>query len=165
MKKSNLKNLCLAGIFTALIYVVTAYLHIPSHVGYTHVGDGLIYLAASLLPMPYAICAASIGALLADCLTGFAIWAPASVIIKAVTVLFFSSKKEKIITKRNLTALLPSALLCFLGYYVYESLLISNFTAALSGLMGYIMQSLLSSVLYVLLGFSLDKTGIKTKLR
>ena len=72
---------------------------------------------------------------------------------------------EKIITKRNLTALLPSALLCFLGYYVYESLLISNFTAALSGLMGYIMQSLLSSVLYVLLGFSLDKTGIKTKLR
>lgn len=163
--KNNIKNLCIAGIFTALIFVTTAYLHIPSHVGYTHVGDGLIYLAASLLPMPYAICAASIGALLADCLTGFAIWAPASVIIKALTVLFFSSKKEKIITKRNLTALLPAALLCFIGYYVYEALIISNFTAALAGLIGYIMQSLLSSILYVILGFSLDKISFKNKLR
>ena len=86
--------MCLAGIFTAVVFVFTAYLHIPSHTGYTHVGDGFIYLAASLLPLPYAVFVGAGGALLADCLTGFAIWAPGSVIIKTVAVLFFSGKSK-----------------------------------------------------------------------
>lgn len=86
MKNEKVKYMCLAGIFTAIVFVFTAYLHIPSHTGYTHVGDGFIYLAACLLPLPYAAFVGAAGALLADCLTGFAIWAPGSVIIKALAV-------------------------------------------------------------------------------
>ena len=62
--------MCIASIFTALIFVVTAYLHIPTNNGYIHVGDGLIYLAACILPWPYAMAVGAGGALLADCLTG-----------------------------------------------------------------------------------------------
>ena len=48
MKYEKIKLMCFAGIFTAIVFVFTAYLHIPSHTGYTHVGDAFIYLAASL---------------------------------------------------------------------------------------------------------------------
>ena len=161
MKNERIRRMCLAGVFTALVFVFTAYLHIPSHTGYTHVGDGFIYLAACLLPTPYAVFVGAAGALLADCLTGFAIWAPGSVIIKAAAVLFFSSKHRKIITPRNLLALCPAWALCIGGYYLYEALITWNFVAPLAGIPGYITQSALSTVLFLLLGFAMDKLKIK----
>lgn len=153
--------MCLAGIFTAVVYVFTAYLHIPSHTGYTHVGDGFIYLAACLLPLPYAVFVGAGGALLADCLTGFAIWAPGSIIIKTAAVLFFSYKTKKIISWRNALALIPACAICIGGYYLYESLITGNFLAPLSGIPGYITQSVLSSILFVTVGLTMDKLHIK----
>ena len=161
MKKQKIKLMCLAGVFTALVYVFTAYLHIPSHTGYTHVGDGFIYLAACLLPLPYAAFVGAVGALLADCLTGFTIWAPGSVIIKAVAVLFFVRKSEKIITLRNALALLPASAVCIGGYYLYEAIITGNFVAPIAGIPGYITQSVLSSILFVVLGLALDKIKAK----
>ena len=161
MKKQKIKLMCLAGVFTALVYVFTAYLNIPSHTGYTHVGDGFIYLAACLLPLPYAAFVGAVGALLADCLTGFAIWAPGSVIIKAVAVLFFVRKSEKIITLRNALALLPASAVCIGGYYLYEAIITGNFVAPIAGIPGYITQSVLSSILFVVLGLALDKIKAK----
>lgn len=162
MKNKQLARMCLTGLFTALVFVFTAYLHIPSHTGYTHVGDGLIYLAACLLPLPYAVFAGAVGALLADCLTGFAMWAPATAVIKAVTVFFFSSRRDKIVTRRNIVALLPAAALCAGGYYGYEALITQNLVAPLAGIAGYITQSVLSSILFLALGLALDKLNIKT---
>ncbi len=161
MRNKNVKLICFTGIFAAVVFVFTAYLHIPSHTGYTHVGDGFIYLAACLLPLPYAISVGAIGALLADCLTGFAIWAPGSVIIKTAAVLFFSRKSKKIISLRNMLALLPAWAVCIGGYYLYESLITGNFVAPLSGIPGYITQSVLSSILFVSVGFVMDKLNIK----
>ena len=161
MKNQRVKLMCLAGIFTALVFLFTAYLHIPSHTGYTHIGDGFIYLAACLLPLPYAMFVGAAGALLADCLTGFAIWAPGSVIIKTVAVLFFSRKSNKIINWRNLLALLPAWAVCIGGYYLYESLITDNFIAPLAGIPGYMTQSVLSSILFVLVGLAMDKLHIK----
>ena len=63
-KRSNIYNLTLSGIFAALITIFTAYIgHIPIGIngGYIHFGDGLIYLAATILPMPYAMLAGAIG--------------------------------------------------------------------------------------------------------
>ncbi|MBO5908593.1 MAG: ECF transporter S component, partial [Clostridia bacterium] len=100
--KNKIKLICITGIFTAIVYLLTAYLHIPSHTGYTHIGDGFIYIAACLLPLPYAAFVGGVGALLADCLTGFAVWAPASVVIKVLAVIFFTSKTEKTVCLRNL---------------------------------------------------------------
>ena len=161
MKNERIKLMCLAGVFTAVVFVFTAYLHIPSHTGYTHVGDGFIYLAACLLPLPYAMFVGAGGALLADCLTGFAIWAPGSVIIKTVAVLFFSRKGVKIITWRNMLALIPAWALCIGGYYLYETLITGNFVSPLAGIPGYITQSLLSSILFVAVGLAMDKLNIK----
>ena len=161
MNNGKMKRMCLAGIFTAIVFVFTAYLHIPSHTGYTHVGDGFIYLAACMLPLPYAMFVGAGGALLADCLTGYAIWAPGSIIIKTVAVLFFSRKSARIISIRNLLALIPAWAVCIGGYYLYEALITGNFVAPLSGIPGYITQSVLSSILFVVAGLAMDKLNAK----
>jgi uncharacterized repeat protein (TIGR04002 family) len=150
-------------MLAALIYVFTAYVHVPSFKGYTHVGDGFLYLAACLLPTPYAAAAGAIGAGLADVLSGYAIWAPGTVIIKAVTALFFTSKSAKIVTVRNLLALVPALVICAGGYYLYEALVIDDFVVALAGVPGYFIQVTLSSVVYVLLGKAFDRAALKEK--
>ena len=156
MRNKRLRHLCLAGLFSAAVFVLTAYLHIPSHTGYTHVGDGVIFLAAAVLPLPYAVATGVIGASLADLLTGYAIWAPASVVIKALIVLPFSHGKGSILTVRNLLSLIPAACLTAGGYYLYEVLLTQNAIAPLLGIPGYITQFVLSTVLFIAAGTAID---------
>lgn len=164
MKNKKVQLMCITGVFTALVFVVTAYLHIPTNNGYIHVGDGLIYLAACLLPWPYAMVVGAGGAFLADCLTGFAVWAPGSVIIKALTVLFFTRKEDKVINLRNSLALLPATIMCVGGYYLYESLIYSNFVAPLSAIPASLIQSLASAIVYVAIGLAVDKMKLKSKI-
>ena len=164
MQNKNIRLMCISGVFTALVFVVTAYLHIPTNNGYIHVGDGLIYLAACILPWPYAMAVGAGGALLADCLTGFAIWAPGSVVIKAVTALLFSSKGDKVMGLRNWLVLIPAAAICAGGYYLYESLIYMNFISPLAGIPASLTQSVVSSILFVALGLAVDKMNLKSKL-
>lgn len=160
MKNNSIKLICITGIFTALVFIFTAYFHIPSHTGYTHIGDGFIYLSACILPVPYGVFVGAVGAFLADCLSGYALWAPASIIIKAISVVFFC-RSDKIICIRNLLALLASSIICIGGYYLYECLITNNFAAPLAGIPGYITQCVLSSILFMFLGISCDKLKIR----
>lgn len=164
MKNKSVKLMCLTGIFVAVVFVFTAYLHVPTYNGYVHVGDGIIFLAACLLPWQYAVFVGAGGALLADCLTGYAIWAPGSVIIKAATALLFTSKCKKIIEKRNLLALLPAIMICAGGYYLYEVLITGSFIASLEGIPGSLTQSVASCFLFVVVGRAFDKMNLKQKL-
>lgn len=63
-RKNKMKYRTLTGLMAAMITLMTAYIcHIPIGLngGYLHFGDSLIYLAAALLPTPYALAAAAIG--------------------------------------------------------------------------------------------------------
>ena len=161
MKKNHTRLMCISGIFAALVFVVTAYLHIPTYNGYVHCGDGLIFIAACILPMPYSIFVGIFGAMFADLLTGFAIWAPGSMIIKGLLSLLFTCKSNKIITKRNLIMLLPAALISAIGYYLYEVLITGSFTASLIGIPGSLVQAVASSIVYVVIGVIMDKYNVK----
>ena len=163
MKKKNIKLMCITGIFSALVFVVTAYLHIPTYNGYVHCGDGFIFIAACILPMPYSITVGVVGAMLADLLTGYAIWAPGSMIVKGLLALLFTCKSNKIITKRNLGVLLPAALISAVGYYLYEALMIGSFLASLSGIPGSLVQAVASTIVYVAIGIAMDKYDVKKK--
>ena len=162
MKKNNINLITFSAVCTAAVFILTAYLHIPSHTGFVHIGDGIIYLCACLLPLPYAVFVGAVGAGLADVLSGFAIFAPGTVIIKSAAVLFFARTK-KIISVRNILALIPAYALCIGGYYLYDALILGNFISALAGIPGYVMQCLLSTVLFIAIGLSFDKTGFKEK--
>ena len=68
----QIRLLTTTALFAALITIFTAYIgHVPvgTNGGYIHFGDSLIYIAAAVLPMPYAFAAGAIGGGLADLLT------------------------------------------------------------------------------------------------
>ena len=60
-----------AAVMAALTAALTLWLHIPAGLngGYIHFGDAVIYLAAALLPKPYAMAAGAAGGVIADLLT------------------------------------------------------------------------------------------------
>ena len=111
-ESKKLRLLCLAALFAGAIAVTTAYLlHIPIPTGgYIHLGDALIYLAACLLPAPYAVGAAMVGAGLADLLTA-PLWVVPTLLIKALVALLFTSRAPRLLCPRNGAALLLACLL------------------------------------------------------
>ena len=162
-KRNQLKLTCLTGLFAALVFVVTAYLQVPTHNGYVHFGDAFIFLAACIMPMPYSMCVGAVGAVLADLLTGYAIWAPGSAVIKALAAMLFSCRGRKILTARNLWMLLPAAAISIVGYYLYEALITGSLIAALAGIPSLIVQAVASSIVFVVAGVAMDKFELKKK--
>ena len=87
--KYNVKLIAITAMCAALITVTTAFIKIPSPLGYSHAGDSRIYLAASILPGPFGIIASSIGGALADLISGYPHWAIPTAIIKAINAVPF----------------------------------------------------------------------------
>lgn len=165
------KKLVLAGLLTAMMVFTTAYiLHIPTvGGGYVHLGDTVLYLAASLLPAPYAVAVGAIGGALADLLSGAAVWAVPTLIIKGVMVIPFTAKNERILCRRNGWAPLLAGLIGVAGYFVAEAaiLLLSGasmgaaVSAALLAAPFNGVQELVSGIAYILLAAALDRLRIK----
>ena len=104
------------------------------------------------------------GAGLADLLSGYSIWAPGTIIIKALTAFCFTNKLDKLVNKRNVLGIVLALVLCVGGYYLYEAIITGNFAAPALGIPGYLTQVALSSVVYLALGAALDRAGLKKKL-
>lgn len=166
--KKNTKSvtmLTITGLFAAMITLMTAYLfHIPygTNGGYIHFGDALIYVAAVLLPRPYALAAAAIGGGLADLLTA-PMWAPATIIIKMLITLPFTSKQGRMLTTRNIIAPFAAALISGIGYYLAEGILFGSFLSPIASFLGSAVQSGGSAVIFLVLAAALDRVHIKTK--
>lgn len=164
---TKMKYLTLTGLLAAMIAIMTAYIcHIPIGVngGYIHFGDSLIYLAAALLPTPYALAAAAIGGGLADLMTA-PIWMPATIIIKMLIALPFTSKNAKIINFRNIAAAIIACFVCVLGYFAAECVIFGSFgTALIASMYGNLIQSAGSAVFFAIFGLALDRAHIKGKI-
>lgn len=161
----TIKKITLGALFAAIITVFTAYIcHVPIGIngGYVHLGDTFIYIAASLLPLPYAILAAAVGAGLADLLTA-PVWFLASVIIKSLICLSFTN--NKIICKRNIFACVLGVFITVLGYAVAEYIIFGSFAGVLYSVVGNLIQATASGVLFILIGFYLEKIRINDIIR
>lgn len=161
-----LLQLVLTALFAAAIAVMTAYmLHIPIPTGgYIHLGDALIYLAACLLPVPYAAAAAAIGAGLADLLTA-PMWALPTLIIKAVIVLFFTSKGERLLCRRNLAAVVLAGLFSPAAYALAGCAMAGTMAAFAPQFLGTLVQGIGSGALFLVIAPALDGVKLKERVR
>ena len=122
------RKVIFSALLAALVCVATMLIKLPSPLnGYINLGDCFVLLAAWLLPMPYGLCAAGIGSALADLFSGYALYAPATFVIKALMAvtargifLLFSKKERRF--GRLLGGVLAE-LVMVLGYYVFEGVL------------------------------------------
>ncbi len=87
-KRNTLRQIVLAGIFAALVFVITFFVKIPvpqiSRGAYINLGDTAIYIVASLINPVYAMFAAGFGSALADVAYGGGIYIPATLVIKGL---------------------------------------------------------------------------------
>ncbi len=161
----KIKYMAVTGVMAAMITLMTAYIcHIPIGIngGYLHFGDAIIYLAAAMLPKPYALAAAAIGGGMADLLTA-PMWAPATIIIKMLLVLPFSEKEGRFINHRNVMSTILAYFISGFGYYAAECILFEQ-GAVLAVTMGQtLIQSAGSACVFLVLAAALDKSGMKKR--
>ena len=80
------KKLVIGALMAALTCIATMIIKIPTPtLGYIHLGDGLVLLCGIVLGPLGGALSAGIGSMFADIFSGYASWAPATLIIKALT--------------------------------------------------------------------------------
>lgn len=127
--KNTTQKIVISALFAALICVATMLIKIPSPLkGYVNLGDGIVLLAAWILPLPYGALAAGLGSALADLFSGYVTYAPATFVIKALMAVTaylcygLFTKKIKSIPSRVLSGILSETAM-ILGYFLFEGIL------------------------------------------
>lgn len=131
MKKSkDTKFIVAAAMLAALACIATMIIKVPTPTfGYIHLGDGFVLLCGILLGPLYGALSAGIGSMFADLFSGYAAFAPATFVIKAVTaliaaVLFRFLKKIFSSASGEYAGILIAGIageaFMTLGYFVYE---------------------------------------------
>lgn len=165
-------NIVIAALFAAMIAVTTAFVQIKTPTGgYVHLGDSMIYLTASFLPLPYAVAAAAVGGGIADLLV-YPETIIYTVIIKALNAVFFSSKSDKLLTKRNALMTIPSGLVTVIGYSLSKliRMLIAgdSFQSAVANALWKMpenaIQATASALIFLLVAAAFDKADIKKRM-
>lgn len=82
--KITTSDIVYIALMMAATCAVTMTIRIPTFIGYTHLGDSMVFLAAIILGKRKGTLAAALGMFLADILSGYAVWAPFTLVIKGV---------------------------------------------------------------------------------
>ncbi len=147
MKHSHTLKAVYAALFAALVFTGTQFLRIPLPFGYFNFGDCFVLLSAVILGGSYAILASAFGAALADVLSGYIVYAPATLLIKALMVVVMSivsgscgkKTKKKRIVFYSVGSVLAELVMTG-GYFLCDTLLY-GFTGAVASLPGNLLQS------------------------
>ena len=116
-------GVALSGIMAALVAVATMLIQVPTPLtrGYINVGDSMVMLVAVLFGPTIGAFAGGFGSAMADLITGYAHWAPFTLVIKGVegfVVGYLTSKKDDFTT--ILLATILGGALMVLGYFFVE---------------------------------------------
>lgn len=168
MRNKSLLKVTYTAIFTALILLSTSVLKFSTGLGegYIHLGDCFIYLTACVLSFPYCIIAGALGGALADILSGFAVWAIPTAIIKILIVLPFTfacKNSAKILNKKTVMMTVISGIITVFGYFVAECILYSVESATLS-IIGNTIQAVANGIIFFIIAKTTDKINLKSKI-
>lgn len=127
--KNTTRKIVMAALLAALACVATMLIKIPSPLkGYINIGDGVVLLAAWSLSPLYGFLSAGLGSALADVFSGYAVYAPATFVIKGLMSLIayygfkILHKKSHSIPSRIVSG--AAAEICMiLGYFLFEGFL------------------------------------------
>lgn len=155
MNSNKTKKIVFTALMTSLTTAATMVIHIPSAFhGYIHLGDGMVLLS-SLLLGPFAGAAAGgIGSMLADLLSGYAFYAPATFIIKALGAFGAGSLYRRFFPKNRATEFkvlpfLSAGMVCSIvvtgGYFLFE-LMVYGPSAAIVNVPLNVVQNLFSLI-------------------
>ncbi|MDD3243553.1 MAG: ECF transporter S component [Eubacteriales bacterium] len=141
MKDKKIRRMVLCALFAALVCLMTlVHINIPATGGYIHPGDGMIMAAGFVLGGPFAALAAGLGSLLADLWVGAALYAPATLVIKALMGLLAGlvGKTKSWWVRIGVMALAEVIMLA--GYFLFEGFVV-GWVAAAAGIYMNLIQA------------------------
>ncbi len=171
MKLEKTLKLTYTAMLTAMVCVATMLIRIPTMVGYTNLGDGFILLSAFLFGPFYGAVAGGIGSMLADILSGYAFYAPATLVIKGLIAVIAAllwkamSKSGGDKVWKKILASLVAEIWMAAGYWTFETLFLGEAKAALASVPNNIAQGLVGVVLGMVLYYALSKLPMWKKVQ
>ena len=160
------KNIVMASLFAALVCVATMIVKIPSPLkGYLNLGDCVVLLSGWMLTPTYGFLAAGIGSALADIFSGYALYAPATFIIKGLMALIsfylfkLMNKKAPSLLSRTVSGVVAEIFMV-LGYLLFEGILY-GFAPSLVNVPANGVQGIAGLVIGVILIKIFEKRNMK----
>ena len=158
---TKIRKIVFTALMASLICVATMIIKIPTPLhGYINLGDAIVLLAAWTLGPLYGCAAAGIGSALADLFSGYAMYAPATFVIKGLMALVAWAVYKKIKKTRSTVFLCISAILAELlmvvGYYLFEGVLY-GFVPSLVNVPANLIQALGGIVFGIVLNKAIGK--------
>lgn len=150
MKDHSVHKLVSAALFAALACIATMViqLHLTPN-GYVNLGDCIVLLCAWVLSPPYGMAAAGIGSAMADVLSGYAYYAPATLAVKAVMALLggtvfraVSARRQRRLLLACIVSAVTAEAVMAVGYYLFEAFVLGlGPIPALASLPGNALQA------------------------
>lgn len=163
--KTKTQKIVISALLAAFVCAATLLVKFSSPLnGYINLGDFVVLLCGWIMPPAYGAMAAGIGSLLADFLSGYALYVPATLVIKGGMALtaggFFKllSRQLNFVMGRLLSALAAELIMIF-GYFIFEGFLY-GFAAAAVNIPANIIQGVFGMLLGTFFMSILDKNKL-----
>lgn len=152
MKKLSTQKLTLIAMFIALTTIATMVIQIPipATKGYLNIGDTLLICAGLLLGKTVGGIVGGIGSALADLLSGYAFYAPITLVVKGLEGYLAGTLNKKTKFPPLVSAIL-AGLVMAVGYLLAEGIILYNFPTALASFVPNILQGVAGAVLATIL--------------
>ncbi|MBM7581924.1 putative membrane protein [Caldicoprobacter guelmensis] len=162
----GLRKIVLAGILSALVFVITAFTKIPSpfaKAAYYHAGDSVIYLSGLVLGPYVAAVVSGLGSFLADLYLGYPLYMFATFIIKGImggiAGYFLYVPHGSVSWSRKLLGVALAGLWMAVGYYIFEVYIIRivDWRANIPNFFANIGQALVGAVIFLPLSKAVER--------
>lgn len=164
--KADIRKISTSAMLAALVCIATMIVKIPSPIkGYLNLGDCVVLLSGWLLSPLYGFLAAGIGSALADIFAGYAVYAPATFVIKGLMALAayyiykWTNGKAGSTPARIISGLLAELIMAS-GYYLFEGIMYGFIPSAIN-----IPANLVQGAVGLVIGIVLIKLLEKSKIR
>jgi len=129
LMKTRLQKIVIASLMAALVCVATMIIKIPSPMkGYVNLGDCMVLLSGWIISPIYGFAAAGLGSALADMLSGYIVYAPATFAIKGLMALtaYYGFKiihKKMAKLPARIISGVSAEIIMVAGYFLFEGIL------------------------------------------
>lgn len=170
MGDRKIKKMVMAAMLAALVCVATIVIQIPSPTqGYVNLGDCFVLLSGWLLGPWLGAAAGGIGSMLAEIISGYSIYAPGTLVIKAcmamIAGLIYRTMKKKSAFAGMIVSGIPAQCIMIIGYFLYSGLILGKGlfgeTGAVLSIPGNIVQSLIGIAAATAIMLIIRKTGLE----
>jgi len=148
MRNKDVIRIVLAAMLITMVYVAT-YIGIPlpsAAGGYMHFGTVVLLVIAMRFGKYYGAMAGGIGMALFDILSAYTAWAPGTFVVRFTMgyVIGWIAQDNNLGQGgnliKNLIGWFFGLVIMIIGYYLYEAIFLTTFTAALASIPGNLVQ-------------------------